>query len=540
MIPPLKHARSMTDDDEQKPAKFSTGAEQKSRKYLKKYQKWMNKLEDCWGNEAKRKGNRMDSSPCSPSLLNAFPQEVSESHISGCSSSSSSSQDCADGFIILNGESLFPSCSPYDCRELLFSENVISKENKQERILRFSHLIPFILVLRNLQKEKLPISFPIDIREVCTTSNPQSSFEEPQGMYNNKKGMSKKKLVQKALLLDSKEKRTVYVLLLPDSVRRLHSTWSSNSLGEALFLLPCRSSLILEHIGHYFTLPVVGVTRGLLHGKIKAVGTSSLPDGKASPSIPTPREIVSIAIPEVPGLFLWYDFLTQEEHDQILAEMQKRDSLQVEYLQHRRVAHFSRRFLYGVNQVGKEGVDVNDTPTYFEWMRRRLHLHDESIRVVGPVPSSFGTRYCDQLTVNYYDYTSGAVDNRTHDIHVKGPGISSHVDSHSAFMEHIFVVSLGSYTVMKFRRWDEPAEAAVPVYLPPCSLTIMSGEARYGWEHSIAERRTDNLSETLPLFHRGDRLSLTWRVCRDAPHFKSSCLYPVLCDGVEGNDGKEV
>ncbi len=39
------------------------------------------------------------------------------------------------------------------------------------------------------------------------------------------------------------------------------------------------------------------------------------------------------------------------------------------------------------------------------------------------------------------------------------------------------VLSLGSATVMELRR----GEAARPLLLPPRSLLVMAGEARYGW-----------------------------------------------------------
>lgn len=525
--------------------KTSSSVAQNTTKLLKKSRKWMNKLESCWRNAARRSDDHMhqNASFSASVLLDVFRLEALESEKPTCPAHiSSSSPDTEDGFLILNGESLFPWYSPYDIRKLLMSEKAIQEVESEERIIRSSPNLPFILVLRHLQTENFRVSFLVEVRAVSAVAKSNGASKEFKiSLENDENEMASEAAASNSFLPESIEKRTVYVLPLPEDLRGKSIPGSSNSLGDTLFLIPCRPSLVLQHIGrHHFAPPVVGLPRDLhLYGKADLKKVESVHASTADPTITHLHEIVSIAIPQVPGLFILHNFLTQAEHDQILTEMHHRDSLKVEYLQHRRVAHFNRQFLYGVNQVGKEGEELNDIPTFFGWMQRRLYLQDDSIHISGPIPSSFGDRYCDQLTVNYYDYTSHNGDRVGQNIHSKRPGISPHVDSHSAFMDYIFVVSLASYTVMRFRRWDQSAEMAVPVYLPPCSLAIMSGEARYGWEHSIAEKRTDVLSETLPLFHRGDRLSLTWRVCRDAPHFKSSCAYPALCDGVEEKENTE-
>lgn len=97
-----------------------------------------------------------------------------------------------------------------------------------------------------------------------------------------------------------------------------------------------------------------------------------------------------------------------------------------------------------------------------------------------------------QLTVNQYKV---------------GEGIGSHVDTPSAFGDGLISISLNSGIVMEFRKVDNSSKKQV--YLPPRSLVLMSGAARYEWAHNIITRRTDTHNGiVLP---RSLRLSLTLR-----------------------------
>ena len=54
---------------------------------------------------------------------------------------------------------------------------------------------------------------------------------------------------------------------------------------------------------------------------------------------------------------------------------------------------------------------------------------------------------------------------------------------------------------------------------------IFSGEVRYNWLHSIAQRKVDKVDGLLKFRHR--RVSLTFRKLRNEP---CRCDYPLLCD----------
>ncbi len=102
-----------------------------------------------------------------------------------------------------------------------------------------------------------------------------------------------------------------------------------------------------------------------------------------------------------------------------------------------------------------------------------------------------------QLTVNHYK---------------PGEGIGSHVDTPSAFGDGLVSISLHGGIVMEFRKVQE-SDGQYPikklVYLPPRSLVLMSGPARYEWEHHIVTRRSD--THNGKVLSRQLRVSLTLR-----------------------------
>jgi len=147
-----------------------------------------------------------------------------------------------------------------------------------------------------------------------------------------------------------------------------------------------------------------------------------------------------------------------------------------------------------------------------------------------------------QMTVNQY---------------LPGEGIGSHVDTPSAFGDGLISISLNGGITMEFRKvqkegglgQDDGDEATPPnankklVYLPPRSLLLMSGPARYDWEHMIVTRKTDTVNgEVLP---RKLRVSLTMRTALDEiglspmPRVESR-NFPPVWGAVENNRSDEV
>ena len=75
-----------------------------------------------------------------------------------------------------------------------------------------------------------------------------------------------------------------------------------------------------------------------------------------------------------------------------------------------------------------------------------------------------------------------------------GAGIGWHRDR--PVFEHVIGVSLGVACTMRFRARTASGFVRASVPLAPRSIYHMSGEARHGWEHSIAEMEVTRWSVT--------------------------------------------
>ena len=91
-----------------------------------------------------------------------------------------------------------------------------------------------------------------------------------------------------------------------------------------------------------------------------------------------------------------------------------------------------------------------------------------------------------------------------------GAGIGWHRDR-PAF-EHVVGISLGAPATMRFRRRQGERFQRVNVPLPPRGAYHLSGEARHGWEHSIAEMDRTRWSITFRSLaeRNGAPLSTIW------------------------------
>ena len=104
-----------------------------------------------------------------------------------------------------------------------------------------------------------------------------------------------------------------------------------------------------------------------------------------------------------------------------------------------------------------------------------------------------------------------------------GEGITPHVDLLNRFDDGILGVSLGSGCVMDFELVDKDEKGAKldevhhdywGLYLPPDSILVLTGDARYAWTHGIARRIDDQVISNegiVETLRRGTRISLTFR-----------------------------
>ena len=145
----------------------------------------------------------------------------------------------------------------------------------------------------------------------------------------------------------------------------------------------------------------------------------------------------------------------------------------------RRVQHYGYKYNYKAQAVTSE-LQLGPIPDWLGGLCKRLY--EEGVFSERP----------DQVIINEY---------------LPGQGITPHIDCVPCFGETIASLSLGSPCVMEFSQPE--AKRKEPVLLEPRSLVVLEGNARYRWQHSIPQRKTDIYSGQR--FSRGRRISLTFR-----------------------------
>ncbi|GJN68218.1 2OG-Fe(II) oxygenase superfamily domain-containing protein [Purpureocillium lilacinum] len=252
------------------------------------------------------------------------------------------------------------------------------------------------------------------------------------------------------------------------------------------------------------------------------------------------------------GLTLIHDFITLEQEAAIISAFHEDHpptaaAAAASSCKKRLSQHFGYHFDY--TTFGASETVFTPLPGYMDDVLARLPVRDE-------LP--------DQFTVQYYP---------------PGAGIPPHVDTHSLFGEALYSLSLGSAVPIKFRRCGArdarrmrlpkrslaaaktttSSEAAstpplptttapeVPnvvagdaeqendddgdemeLFLPPRSLLLMMGPARYGYTHGIRARKTDVVDGRTVA--REGRYSITMRSVKRGAEIGCGCDFPGVCD----------
>ncbi|XP_021647797.2 alkylated DNA repair protein ALKBH8 homolog isoform X2 [Hevea brasiliensis] len=241
------------------------------------------------------------------------------------------------------------------------------------------------------------------------------------------------------------------------------------------------------------------------------------PTSEVNDSIP-----VSLVASElsIPGLYLWHDFINAKEEQELLTAV---DDRPWNNLSKRRVQHYGYEFCYETRNVNTK-EQLGELPSFVSSILERI----SSLPDLGDSASLV----LDQLTVNEYP---------------RGVGLSPHIDTHSAFEGLIFSLSLAGPCIMEFRRYLDgswlPKTASSndmkvknlengsnlirrAIHLPPRSMLLLSGEARYAWHHYIPHHKIDMVNDNV--IRRGSRrVSFTFRKVRKGP---CQCEFPQYCD----------
>lgn len=242
------------------------------------------------------------------------------------------------------------------------------------------------------------------------------------------------------------------------------------------------------------------------------------------------------------GLTLILDFVTEAEEAALIADFHARHPARDG---RRRVSqHYGHHFDYATFRASE--TDFTPVPAHIAGLLPRLpRLPRPPGGTDEPPPPP-----PDQFTVQYYP---------------PGTGIPPHVDTHSAFGEALYSLSLGSAVPMQFRRAgasdarrmrlpkrsvqdgraaggaagpqemlkaeeEEEQQEAWELLLPARSLLVMTGASRYGYTHGIRARKTDVVDGGRAVVPRRGRYSVTMRSVRRGADVGCACAYPGVCD----------
>ena len=179
----------------------------------------------------------------------------------------------------------------------------------------------------------------------------------------------------------------------------------------------------------------------------------------------------------IPGLRYIPDYISTKQHDALIAHI---DAQPWSAELRRRVQHYGYRYDYKARTV-HDTAYLGSLPDWLKSLAQQLYT------------DSIFQRIPNQVIVNEYE---------------PGQGISAHIDCTPCFVETIASLSLGSSCVMQLAHPASGQREDIPLH--PCSLIILSGDARYQWTHAIPARKSDTLNG---IKHpRTRRVSLTFRM----------------------------
>jgi len=180
------------------------------------------------------------------------------------------------------------------------------------------------------------------------------------------------------------------------------------------------------------------------------------------------------------GLTLYKGIISKQEHDLFYEYI---NSLDFTNTLSRETKHFGYAYDYGITEPRTKILQKADkAPEVLQCIANILF--EQNILKNDP----------NQIIINKYK---------------PGQGIGRHRDHHPIFGSDIATLSLGSSIEMQFEPYKKSTSGLVKVYLPPGSILVFSGEARYDYSHEIKKRKSDIINGKK--LARGDRISVTFR-----------------------------
>jgi alkylated DNA repair dioxygenase AlkB len=188
------------------------------------------------------------------------------------------------------------------------------------------------------------------------------------------------------------------------------------------------------------------------------------------------NDAASASIPEIDGLSYIPDFIDVASEDALIQTIDAEPWITE---LKRRVQHYGWRYDYKARSVTND-LRIGALPEWLQSYAMRL----QQAGLFADTP--------DQVIINEYE---------------PGQGISAHIDCVPCFSETIASLSLGSPCVMDFTHSATGDKSSL--LLEPRSLLVLTGDARYVWQHAIAQRKTDRHNGQI--IQRTRRISLTFR-----------------------------
>jgi alkylated DNA repair dioxygenase AlkB len=171
------------------------------------------------------------------------------------------------------------------------------------------------------------------------------------------------------------------------------------------------------------------------------------------------------------GLVYIENFLSQEYHDALVEFI---DSQPWNTSLARRTQHMGQRYQYRGGH--SDDYVAPEMPKIFDSIREALK------ECFGKLP--------DQAIVNEYE---------------PGQGIAAHTDDVRQYGPVVASISLLAPVEMEFSYSGKVFKQI----LQPCSIVVLSGDARYKWKHEIKKRKSDKINSTT--VKRSKRISITLR-----------------------------
>ena len=182
------------------------------------------------------------------------------------------------------------------------------------------------------------------------------------------------------------------------------------------------------------------------------------------------------SIPEIDGLTYIPDFIDSTTESALIKTIDAQPWITE---LKRRVQHYGFRYDYKARSVTND-LRIGELPNWLQSYAMRL----QQAGLFAEIP--------DQVIINEYQ---------------PGQGISAHIDCVPCFADTIGSLSLGSPCVMDFTHSKTGQQSSL--LLEPRSLLVLTGDARYVWQHAIAQRKTDRYNGQI--IERARRISLTFR-----------------------------